>query len=162
MPNGTNIPTPPMLQGDALSRTSQLHNYLYKLSEQLMMILNSMGTAGGTAQPASSSGDVFAIREDLKRLIVDTTAQLRSEIPMIRSGTAACTAALASGAYEDIAVSFDKMARAPVVNVSLIGDGGAASCQIISGSITESGFTVRVTSGADTQQIYSVAWTAIA
>lgn len=170
MPNGINIPTPPRVFGSTEEKISQLETYLFRLSEQLMMILNSLeaGSSGMTVI-ASNSGDIYAIREGLRQQITDTAAALRKEIGAIslpslgmRYGTVQCSAALAAAAYEDIAVEFDALPAAPVVVATLVGDGTDASCQVLAGTISETGFTVRVTAGTATDQIYSVAWTAIA
>ena len=90
MPNSINVPTPPMFSGDAENKIRQVHTYLYRLSEQLALILNSID-AGGSAQvvsagaASSSSGDVYAIRDQLKQLIVNTTATLRQEMATINA-----------------------------------------------------------------------------
>lgn len=90
MPNSINVPTPPMFSGDAENKIRQVHTYLYRLSEQLALILNSID-AGGSAQvvsagaASSSSGDIYAIRDQLKQLIVNTTATLRQEMATINA-----------------------------------------------------------------------------
>lgn len=45
MPNGTNIPTPPRLVGDADHKFEQLQAYLFQLSERLGMIFGSIESA---------------------------------------------------------------------------------------------------------------------
>lgn len=179
MPNSINIPTPPALTGTPDNKMQQLHTYLFRLAEQMALILNSIEAGGsvtaGTAAAQSSSADIHGLREQLRQLVVNTTATLRSEIEAItlpalgiRRGMVACTKALAGGAYEDITVSFDALPSAPVVVAGLIGTGddgeygGNVSCRVITGSITNSGFKVRVSSstGQTTARYYSVAWIA--
>lgn len=170
MPNSINIPTPPTFAGDADARFRQLHSYLFRLVEQLTMILS--GLEGGTTQivhTGSSSGDIYTVRTALRQLVGDTAAELRREMSAntaaslgIRRGTAACSAALAGGAYEDIGVQFDALPGVPVVVAGIVGSGSAASCQVLEGTITESGFTLRVSSAAGTSEIISAAWIAVA
>lgn len=167
MPNGTNIPTPPTLSGSAEHMTGQLQSYLFKLAEQLMMILNGMD-AGGSAQAGSTSGDAFLIREDLRKQISDTAAALRREIEAVsltslgmrRGQTEAM--AIAGGASADIEVEFAALGAVPVVVAGIVGSGGDSSCHVLTDTIGVSGFTVRVTNRADTEQSYSVAWIATA
>ncbi len=167
MPNGTNIPAPPALFGDALHRVEQLYTYLFKLSEQLAIILNGISPAE-TAQAGSTSSDAFLIRQDLHRQISDTAAALRREIKAVsltslgmrRGQTEAVT--LAGGASADIEVEFAALGNAPVVVAGITGSGGDALCQVLTETISTGGFTVRVTNHADTEQSYSVAWIATA
>lgn len=89
MPNSINVPTPPMFSGDAENKIRQVHTYLYRLSEQLALILNSIETTGTqivqSGSAASSSGDIYAIRDQLKQLIVNTTSTLRQEMAEINA-----------------------------------------------------------------------------
>lgn len=182
MPNSINIPTPPHLMGDPEAKLAQLHSYLFRLSEQLAMILNSIETVGtalaGSAQTGSSARDIYAVREDLRRQIVDTASALRKEADAmeselqaeiegitlsalgVRRGTTDAVT-LAAGAHSDIAVSFAALADTPIVVAGITGAGESAECQVITGSISKSGFTVRITNRASTEQTYSVAWIAV-
>ena len=90
MPNSINVPTPPMFSGDAENKIRQVHTYLYRLSEQLALILNGIEAGNGvqvvsTGTASSSSSDVYAIRDQLKQLIVNTTAILRQEMAVINA-----------------------------------------------------------------------------
>lgn len=174
MPNSINIPSPPTFAGDANARFQQLHSYLFRLVEQLTMILS--GLENGTTQIAhtdSSNGDIYTVRTALRQLISDTAAELRREIEEtaaaittrtigICRGTTACSAALPEGAYEDIAVQFDALPNIPVVVAGMIGSGSTATCQVLTGTITKSGFTLRISSAAGTSEIISAAWIAVA
>ena len=42
MPNGINIPTPPTMTGDTQHQIMQIYNYLFRLAEQLQMILTGL------------------------------------------------------------------------------------------------------------------------
>lgn len=57
MPNGTNIPTPPRLTGDAEHKLEQLQTYLFQLSERLNMILNSTDGSQAAQQDRRTYGD---------------------------------------------------------------------------------------------------------
>lgn len=189
MPNSINIPTPPALTGAADNKIGQLHTYLFRFAEQMAMILNSIeagASPGGTQVVQGGSGDVSLLREQMKQQLVNTAAQLRKEAneqaaqlrketgeavqaAAPRRGMASCTAALASGAYEDIAVSFgEALSAVPVVAVGLISPGtdgaysGGVSASVVGGSVSTQGFTVRVAnnSGSETAANYSVAWIA--
>lgn len=85
MPNSINVPTPPMPAGDAENKIRQLHSYLFRLSEQLALILNSMESGSAQAPVSTAGGDIYAVREQLKQLIVNTTATLRQEMAGITS-----------------------------------------------------------------------------
>lgn len=189
MPNSINIPTPRLFTGDADEKISQMHSYLFQLAEQLAMILNSI-SAGGTTQTAqaqSSAGDVYSMQTQLKQQIVDTAATLRTEADEtetalqasinaislaslgMRRGIVTTTSTLADGQYEDIQVSFNALASVPVVVAGLVGGsddagyGGGVSCRVLAGTITASGFTMRITSstGQTTRYSYSAAWIAV-
>lgn len=86
----------------------------------------------------------------------------------LRRGIATATTAIKGGEYTDIAVSFAALGSVPVVVAGLIGSGddgaygGNVNCRVLTGTITTTGFTVRVASGTgqETAQSYSVAWIA--
>lgn len=176
MPNSINIPTPPVLTGTQEAKLSQLHTYMFRFAEQLAMILNSIEAGGGstaaaTASAVTSSTDINMLREQMKQQLVNTASQLRNEIKDAapRRGTVGLTAPLAGGAYEDIAVNFgEELPSIPVVAVSLVGTGadgaalGSVSACVIGGTVTTTGFTLRVANNsADTAaHDYSVAWIA--
>lgn len=169
MPNSINIPSPPTFTGDSEARFQQLHSYLFRLVEQLTMILSGLEGSATQIVHTGSSGDIYTVRTALRQLISDTAAELRKEMSAIttatlgiRKGTAACSAELPEGAYEDIAVQFDALPNIPVVVAGLIGSGSAATCQVLTGTITKSGFTLRISSAAGTSEIISAAWIAVA
>lgn len=86
----------------------------------------------------------------------------------LRRGIATATTAIKGGEYTDIAVSFAALGSVPVVVAGLIGSGddgaygGNVNCRVLTGTITTTGFTVRVASGTgqETAQSYSVSWIA--
>lgn len=169
MPNSINIPTPPVLSGTDEARISQLHSYLFQLAEQIAMVLRSLDTGGRGAVSAAAETEttnLSLMRENINQQISKTAAQLRSEMPI--GGVASCTAALEAGSYEDIAVSFPQALEAvPVIVVGLIcpsGEmSGCVSAAVVSGTVTATGFTLRIANGGEeaTAGAYAAAWAAI-
>lgn len=168
MPNSINIPTPPVLSGTDAAKIGQLHSYLFQMAEQIAMVLRSLETGGGRAiaTAETETTNVSLMRENMNQQLTKTAAQLRSEMPL--GGVASCTAVLAAGGYEDIAVSFSQTLEAvPVVAAGLIcpaGEmSGSVSAAVVSGTITTAGFTLRIANGGEeaTGGTYSAAWVAI-
>lgn len=168
MPNSINIPTPPVLSGTDTAKIGQLHSYLFQLAEQMAMVLRSLDTGGGRVAAAAETEttNISLMRENINQQIAKTAAQLRSEMPL--GGVASCTSALAAGGYEDISVSFPQgMEAVPVVTAGLIcpaGEaGGCVSAAVVSGTITTTGFTLRIANGGAeaTGGTYAAAWVAV-
>lgn len=82
MPNSINIPTPPALTGTDTTKIQQLHTYIFRLAEQLAMILNSIeaGSGGQAALQSTGSTDIYAVRNQLKEQLVNTSNAIRKEI----------------------------------------------------------------------------------
>lgn len=168
MPNSINIPTPPVLSGTENAKIGQIHSYLFQLAEQMAMVLRSMDTGGGkiAAAAETENTNLSLMRENINQQITKTAAQLRSEMPI--GGVASCTSALAAGSYEDISVSFGRTLEAvPVVVVGLIAPSGemsgCVSAAVVSGTITTTGFTLRIANGGAEASTgtYAAAWVAI-
>ncbi|MBP3410073.1 MAG: hypothetical protein J6M10_03660 [Clostridia bacterium] len=171
MPNSINIPTPPALSGTPDMRLEQLCSYLFRLSEQIAMVLRDMeagASASGVTATQGGAGDMSLQREQIKQLIVNTAAQLRSEMHAAapRSGTVT-SGALAGGAYEDIDISFgEELPVVPVVTLSLAAPAaftaGGACCYTIAGSVTTTGFKVRIANASSdtTAHSFTAMWIA--
>lgn len=169
MPNSINIPTPPVLSGTDAAKIGQLHSYLFQMAEQIAMVLRSMDTGGRgkvSAAAETETTNLSLMRENMNQQISKAATQLRSEMPI--GGVASCTSALEAGGYEDISISFGRTLEAvPVVVVGLIcpaGEmNGCVSAAAVNGTVTATGFTLRITNGGDeaTAGAYAAAWTAI-
>lgn len=84
MPVGTNIPTPPQIYGEMAEQIAQLHTYLYRLSEQLDVMLSSLESPGTSGGSTISGTQMNALREQLRQMISNTAKTLQGKISALQ------------------------------------------------------------------------------
>lgn len=135
------------------------------LGESISSLSSSVSALQGNVSSLQSS--VSALNQTADDLQDDINAISLTSLGL-RRGIATATTAIKGGEYTDIAVSFAALGSVPVVVAGLIGSGddgaygGNVNCRVLTGTITTTGFTVRVASGTgqETAQSYSVSWIA--
>lgn len=160
--------------GDVYSMQTQLKQQIVDTAATLREEADETETAlqasiNATNQSLSElQGSINATNQSLSELQGNVNAISLASLGM-RRGIVTTTGTLADGQYEDIQVSFDVLTSVPVVVAGLVGGsddagyGGSVSCRVLAGTITASGFTMRITSstGQTTGYSYSAAWIAV-
>lgn len=173
MPNKFNFVAPPMARGSVDERMNQMQSWFYRFIEQLNVAFDGgddEAKAAATGVTQTQLDNFASQREGLNQLIVRTAAQLRNEMKAAapRHGTVQAVS-LASGAYQDVQVSFDEtLPSVPTVTVGLISPGtdthmsGGVTASVLSGTVTTEGFTLRIAnnSGQNSAYSYGAAWIA--
>jgi len=173
MPNKFNFVVPPMARGTVDERLNQIQSWLGQFTEQLNVAFDGgddEAKAAATGVTQTQLDNFASQREGLNQLIVRTAAQLRSEMKAAapRRGTVQAVS-LASGAYQDVQVSFgETLPATPTVTVGLISPGtdtylsGGVTVSVLDGTVTTEGFALRIAnnSGQDSAYSYGAAWIA--